>query len=66
MQKLRSGEQKVVPFRSERYFCSNGVWYFETRGGKHKGPYADKQEMEAELLLFIREQRMLNQSLKQP
>jgi len=65
MQKFRSGEHKIVPFRNERYFCSNGVWYFETRGGKHKGPYADKQEMEAELLLFIREQRMLNQSLKQ-
>ena len=65
MQKHRSGEDKIIPFRNECYFCANGVWYFETRGGKQKGPFADKAEMEGELLLFIREQRMLNQSLKQ-
>ena len=65
-QKHRAGESDSIPFRNERYFCANGVWYFETRGGKQMGPFSDKQEMEAELLLFIREQQMLNQSLKSP
>jgi len=65
MNKLRTSENITIPFRSERFFCSNGVWYFETRGGNHKGPYADKQEMQAELSLFIREQQKMSRSLKQ-
>lgn len=64
MHQNRAGEDKAVPFRNQRYFCTNGVWYFETRGGKQIGPFADRREMQAELLLFIREQTMLNQSLK--
>lgn len=66
MQQHRAGEASTIPFRNERYFCANGVWYFETRGGKQKGPYTDKREMEGELLMFIREQKLLNQSLKEP
>jgi len=62
MQQRRSGEEKAVPLRTERFFCTNGVWYFDTRGGKQKGPFASKQEMQAELQQFIRQQQ-LNQSL---
>lgn len=58
----RAGESKPIPFRNQRYFCTNGVWFFETRGGKQIGPFISKQEMEAELLIFIREKTMLNQS----
>jgi len=65
MNKLRTSENKIIPFRNERFFCSNGVWYFEARGGKHMGPYADKQEMQAELSLFISEQQKMSRSLKQ-
>jgi hypothetical protein len=56
----RTGDNGRVPFRSSRYFCSNGVWFFMTRGGGQKGPFASKQEMEAELMMFIREQSMMN------
>jgi len=62
----RAGEDCLIPFRNERYFCANGVWFFETRGGKQKGPFLNKQEMEGELLLYIRKQNMLNQTLKEP
>jgi len=62
----RIGEDQNIPLRNERYFCVNGIWYFETRGGKQKGPFINKQEMEAELLFFIREQKILGQSLQQP
>ena len=55
MEKHRSGEETSIGFRSQRYFCINGVWYFQTRGGGQKGPFISKEEMEAELLLFIRE-----------
>ena len=62
MHKHRTGEGQSIPFRNERYFCSNGVWYFQTRGGKHKGPFANKAEMEAELSSFINQKKMMNQS----
>ncbi len=54
----RVGEDRPIPFRNERYFCSNGEWYFDVRGGGQRGPFMDKQEMQAELLLFIREKAM--------
>jgi len=66
MQHHRAGEHCPIPFRNERYFCANGVWFFETRGGKQQGPYLNKQEMEGELLLYIRKQNMLNQTLEEP
>ena len=59
----RSGETSATHFRTERYFCSNGEWYFLTRGGGQEGPYLNKEEMEAELLLFIREQNLVNSSI---
>ncbi len=65
MQHHRYGEEKSIPFRTERYFCSNGVWYFDTRGGRQKGPYASKQEMQAELVLFIQEQTTQNKLFRQ-
>jgi len=66
MQQHRAGEDSVIPFRNERYFCANGVWYFETRGGQQQGPFQNKNEMEGELLLYIRAQNMLNSNLKEP
>ena len=62
----RAGEESNIPFRNERYFCANGVWYFESRGGKSHGPYISKKEMEGELVMFIRDQAMMGQTLKEP
>ncbi len=58
----RAGENSPIPFRNQRYFCANGVWFFETRGGKQLGPFVSKQEMEAELMMFIREKTVLSRS----
>ena len=63
MDKIRIGETSANPFRTERSFCSNGEWYFLTRGGGQQGPFVSKEEMEAELLLFIREQSMANSAI---
>lgn len=64
MLKHRAGEVNGIPFRNERYFCANGYWYFEARGGVQMGPFNSKEEMEGELLMFIREQNMSRQSFK--
>ncbi len=58
MQKHRAGESQTIPFRSDRFFCVNGMWYFEARGGVQIGPFDNKQDMEAELMLYIRQQQM--------
>lgn len=58
MQKHRAGESQTIPFRSDRFFCANGLWYFEARGGVQVGPFDNKADMEAELMLYIRQQQM--------
>lgn len=59
MPQHRAGENQPIPFRNNRYFCVNGVWYFEARGGEQIGPFGGKKEMEAELVKFIREKTLL-------
>ena len=63
MEHPRTGESTHIPFRTQRYFCINGVWYFQTRGGGQQGPFISKEEMEAELLLFIRAKSMENNAI---
>ena len=63
MEKHRAGETQTIPFRNERYYCMNGEWFFETRGGGQCGPFESKKEMEAELMMFIREQAMANNAI---
>lgn len=63
MEQIRAGESSTIPFRTQRYFCANGDWYFLTRGGGQRGPFSSKEEMEAELLLYIREKTMENNAI---
>lgn len=63
MELNRVGELRNIPFRTNRYFCSNGTWYFMTREGKQMGPFIDKREAEGELLMFIREKSMQGNAL---
>jgi hypothetical protein len=59
----RSGENKPIPFRTARHFCSNGEWYFMTRGGGQRGPFGTRQDMEAELMLYLREENLSNERI---
>lgn len=49
----RRGEQGNFPFRSQRLCCENGEWYFHTREGTLNGPFADRQEAEKALAVFV-------------
>ncbi len=60
MQKHRSGEEQAMPFRHDRFSCINGDWYFEARGGVQMGPYANREEVESGLKLYIHQQTMRN------
>lgn len=40
----RTGEQGNVPFRSNRFFNSNGYWYYTTREGVDIGPFDSHED----------------------
>jgi len=63
MELHRTGEERSIPFRTNRYYCVNGTWYFMTREGSQLGPFIDKREAEAELTMFIREKSMENSNI---
>jgi hypothetical protein len=63
MELNRVGESRNVPFRTNRYFCTNGTWYFMTREGMQMGPFIDKREAEGELIMFIREKSMIGSNI---
>ncbi|RRJ83397.1 DUF6316 family protein [Aestuariirhabdus litorea] len=62
----RSGEGERTWFRSERFLCMNGEWYFITREGSQEGPYRSQAEAERDLCIYIRHQndQMLQASIK--
>ena len=51
--KTRKGESSPHPFRSTRIFFANGSWFFSTREGLEMGPFPDRAEASAELLVFL-------------
>lgn len=51
----RYGEETTRKhFRADRFSVSNGKFYFTTREGTLEGPFANKEEAERELAMFIR------------
>ncbi len=53
MSKHRPGEKQQIRFRSDRMFVADNQWYFSTREGEEKGPFATREEAEAELVRFL-------------
>ena len=49
----RRGEKSAPPFRSQRLYCANGNWYFDTREGVQHGPYQEENEAKVALSGFI-------------
>ena len=49
--------EDTTRFRSDRFFCEQGQWYFTTREGPIKGPFSSRDDAEQELMLYLRELR---------
>ena len=60
MERHRNGEEGRIPFRSGRFFSVELAWYFTTREGQDYGPYEDKADAEAGLMLFLRDINTFN------
>ena len=63
MAQYRRGEAGNIPFRSGRIFNVGMQWFFATREGIDHGPYSDKTDAEAELMLFIRGKLTANERI---
>lgn len=53
----RDGEDEKTRFRSDRFFCEGGQWFFSTREGTMRGPYVSRDEAERELSMYLRDLR---------
>ena len=49
----RLGEDRPVPFRSNRFFCVGNKWYFTTREGFDSGPFATRERAQLGLKRFL-------------
>ena len=48
-------EDNKARFRSDRFFCEEGNWYFTTRENVIRGPYESREDAERELMLYLRD-----------
>lgn len=53
----REGEEDKTRFRSDRFFCEDGQWFFTTREGDVQGPFESRAEAEQELEMYLHDLR---------
>lgn len=51
--RVRAGEAPRVWFRTNRVYAVGGMWFFSTREGIDIGPYASRDQAEADLACLI-------------
>lgn len=51
---VRQGEETRNWFRSRRFVCVNGKYFYQTREGTTEGPFDSEKEAGLDLLLYLR------------
>jgi hypothetical protein len=51
--KRKSDEKDVTVFRTDRFFLSDGKWFFTTREGANLGPYDTREDAERALMKHL-------------
>ncbi len=49
----RSGEEPKTHFRTDRFYRSDGQWFFTTREKIEVGPFSSREEADKELILYL-------------
>lgn len=64
MPRQRQNKATLFTFRSGRFFCVNGEWYFATRESTGHGPYIDRAAAETACRRYVdtRRQNQLRRS----
>lgn len=55
----RTGENGVLPFRTNRIFNVGGAWFFAVRDGKDCGPFENMQDAKNMLSQYLSEMASL-------
>jgi Domain of unknown function (DUF6316) len=51
--KRKSDDKDVTVFRTDRYFLSNGKWFFTTREGANHGPFDTRDDAQHALVQHL-------------
>jgi len=51
--KRKSDEKDLTVFRTDRYFLSDGKWFFTTREGANVGPFDTREDAERALTQLL-------------
>jgi Domain of unknown function (DUF6316) len=51
--KRKTDETERTVFRTDRYFTSDGKWFFTTREGGNLGPFESRRDAEEALLQYL-------------
>lgn len=60
----RVREDGNIPFRSDRFFCIDGEWFFAIRRGPDQGPYETRDAAREALRNFIEDQLSLERRIQ--
>lgn len=61
MTRKTDDDQDKAHFQVDRFVQQNGEWFYITREGEQRGPFADKQEAETDLAAYIRHRRNIEE-----
>jgi hypothetical protein len=64
-QRNRHGEDGAIPFRTGRFYCVDGEWWFAIRRGPDQGPYLNKSQAKQSLVDYITDQFTFERHLQQ-
>ena len=52
--------KRISRFRTSRYFCASGEWYFSTRENKDFGPFVSREHAEMALSRYLETQSIIH------
>jgi hypothetical protein len=53
MARKEDGDSEKRFFQVDRFYQTNGEWFYTTREGEEKGPFESKDEAEGDLIAYI-------------
>jgi hypothetical protein len=59
MARKEDGEEAKRYFQVDRFVLQNGEWFYMTREGEERGPFESKKEAEADLIVYMRHMKKM-------
>ena len=60
MIRITDGKNDKFHFQMDRFVQQNGEWFYTTREGEERGPFATKEDAEGDLVAYILELQTLD------